>query len=252
MTQENNVVVIDGDEQSSFVLNLAAVLQDLSSDKPELKLILDDLLTAQPGSSSWADLAAQLIQYAANTPYHDIGDYMGRTWVRTEEDRNVYSARVHEVKRSDSDRALHDHPWGNMSLVLSGGYWEVLPGQFQAASEKMRFGVSCYERFLPKDASTLSWLFREVQLLNTMIRSSGAKDLPKRRIDRLNEMGVFWRGPGDVVFRKATSLHRLIIPYGGSAWSLFAMNKRERVWGFQTTEGWKSSDEYLSKLGRVI
>ena len=31
---------------------------------------------------------------------------------------------VHEVLRSDDDRALHDHPWANLSVILAGGYLE--------------------------------------------------------------------------------------------------------------------------------
>jgi hypothetical protein len=40
---------------------------------------------------------------------------------------NIY---FHLVQRSDEDRALHDHPWWNFSIVLEGGYWEhlILPG----------------------------------------------------------------------------------------------------------------------------
>lgn len=34
---------------------------------------------------------------------------------------NIY---LHEVRRSDDDRALHDHPWLNCSVILEGGYWE--------------------------------------------------------------------------------------------------------------------------------
>jgi len=30
----------------------------------------------------------------------------------------------HIVRRSDDDRALHDHPWLSLSLVLDGGYFE--------------------------------------------------------------------------------------------------------------------------------
>jgi hypothetical protein len=37
---------------------------------------------------------------------------------------NIY---LHNIKRSDEDRALHDHPWWNISLVLKGGYFEVVP-----------------------------------------------------------------------------------------------------------------------------
>lgn len=35
---------------------------------------------------------------------------------------NVY---VHQFLRSDDDRALHDHPWWFVSLILKGGYTEV-------------------------------------------------------------------------------------------------------------------------------
>lgn len=34
---------------------------------------------------------------------------------------NVY---FHEIVRSDDDRALHDHPWWNVSIILTGGYFE--------------------------------------------------------------------------------------------------------------------------------
>lgn len=34
---------------------------------------------------------------------------------------NIY---LHQILRSDDDRALHDHPWINLSLILSGGYIE--------------------------------------------------------------------------------------------------------------------------------
>lgn len=35
---------------------------------------------------------------------------------------NIY---IHEFKRSDDPRALHDHPWVNMSLLLDGAYNEL-------------------------------------------------------------------------------------------------------------------------------
>lgn len=38
---------------------------------------------------------------------------------------NVY---LHVILRSDDDRALHDHPWDNSSLIIDGGYFEHAPG----------------------------------------------------------------------------------------------------------------------------
>lgn len=32
---------------------------------------------------------------------------------------------IHKLCRSDYDRALHDHPWPFVSVVLRGGYWEI-------------------------------------------------------------------------------------------------------------------------------
>lgn len=37
---------------------------------------------------------------------------------------NIY---LHNMKKSDYDRALHDHPWWNVSVVMRGGYWEYMP-----------------------------------------------------------------------------------------------------------------------------
>lgn len=41
-----------------------------------------------------------------------------------------------------------------------------------------------------------------------------------------------WRKPGDVVVRQAHSRHRLEVPEGGYAWSLFMMGEWEKDWGF--------------------
>ena len=38
-----------------------------------------------------------------------------------------FSVFLHEFHRSDYDRCLHDHPWWFVTLILRGGYWEVLP-----------------------------------------------------------------------------------------------------------------------------
>jgi hypothetical protein len=37
---------------------------------------------------------------------------------------NIY---LHQILRSDDDRALHDHPWINCSIILKGRYMEVTP-----------------------------------------------------------------------------------------------------------------------------
>jgi hypothetical protein len=57
-----------------------------------------------------------------------VQPYMLRWWkIPRNWAMNIY---YHIVKRSDDDRALHDHPWWNFSIILEGGYFEhmILPG----------------------------------------------------------------------------------------------------------------------------
>ena len=63
--------------------------------------------------------------------------------------------------------------------------------------------------------------------------------------------GVKWIKPGSVLFRKASSLHRLEIPEGQTAWTLFFTGTRVRKWGFQTDNGWVPYNEYLKEKDNV-
>lgn len=48
--------------------------------------------------------------------------YLRRWWLIP---RNpVFNVYLHEFLRSDDDRALHDHPWWNVSVLLRGAYVE--------------------------------------------------------------------------------------------------------------------------------
>lgn len=52
-------------------------------------------------------------------------DYLRRWWVVP---RNEFANQyLHEIRKSDDDRALHDHPWPNSSLILAGRYIEHTP-----------------------------------------------------------------------------------------------------------------------------
>src|SRR5581483_7458379 len=108
---------------------------------------------------------------------------------------------LHFIVRSDDDRALHDHPWMNCSIVLRGGYIEHT------------------------------------------IDAGG--------IHRLRE-----RKPGDIVFRRARSAHRLevkqdIDEHTGHVvnipcWSLFICGFRVRHWGFHCPTGWVHWRQFTS------
>ncbi len=51
--------------------------------------------------------------------------YLERWWIiPRNEQQNVY---LHRILRDDDDRALHDHPWENISYVIAGRYREITP-----------------------------------------------------------------------------------------------------------------------------
>jgi hypothetical protein len=79
--------------------------------------------------SSLDDVAAWARALMQRRPDFIIGEpetpYMLRWWVvPRNEHQNVY---LHQIVRDDDDRALHDHPWANTSLLLIGRYREITP-----------------------------------------------------------------------------------------------------------------------------
>jgi hypothetical protein len=57
---------------------------------------------------------------------------------------NVY---LHHFLRSDDDRALHDHPWWNVSVILKGAYVEHTTAgaqRYAAGDVKARLGKTAH------------------------------------------------------------------------------------------------------------
>lgn len=48
--------------------------------------------------------------------------YMKRWWVIPR--NRWFNIYLHRILKSDDDRALHDHPWMNLSIILRGAYYE--------------------------------------------------------------------------------------------------------------------------------
>jgi hypothetical protein len=102
-------------------------------------MILDDL-------AAWADWAM-----SSRLPDVYIGGekdtYLRRWFVIP---RNpIFNIFLHEFMRSDDDRALHDHPWISLSIILSGEYTEqtiaaggvVYNKIYRAGDMKFRFAT---------------------------------------------------------------------------------------------------------------
>lgn len=74
----------------------------------------------------WRSLKKWLLGWLRGGPHFVIGDpndpYLFRWYVLPRNPLiNVY---IHKFMRDDDDRAMHDHPWPSVSLVLAGGYVE--------------------------------------------------------------------------------------------------------------------------------
>lgn len=76
--------------------------------------------------ASLTDMQAWARAKMQRAPDFIIGDnYLRRWWIiPRNEGCNVY---LHEINRSDDDRALHDHPWDNTSFLIAGSYIEHTP-----------------------------------------------------------------------------------------------------------------------------
>lgn len=57
--------------------------------------------------------------------------------------------------------------------------------------------------------------------------------------------GSFERAAGDIIERKATDAHRLEIPQGGRAVSIFMTGPIIREWGFHCPQGWRHWKEFV-------
>ena len=131
-------------------------------------------------------------------------------------------ARVHLIMLSDKDLDLHDHPAWNISVVLRGGYWELVP---DAIGSRYPFYT----------------------LLESDPRNPSAEDM------RINERCIArWRAPGAVVVRLACTRHKIVIPAGSEAWSLFVLGRKSRERGFYVGGGRVHWRLYESQHGKRV
>lgn len=73
-----------------------------------------------------ASLAKRLVRPFWREPDFYIGGkenpYLLRWWVIPR--NRFFNVYLHKFLRDDDDRALHDHPWNSLSIILKGSYIE--------------------------------------------------------------------------------------------------------------------------------
>ena len=68
-------------------------------------------------------IVARMLNWLKRPPDFVIQDNYLLRWYIIPHNRwfNIY---LHNIRHSDDDHALHDHPWHNVSIILKGGYIE--------------------------------------------------------------------------------------------------------------------------------
>lgn len=151
--------------------------------------------------------------------------YLRRWWVIPK--NRLFNIYLHDFRRSDDSRALHDHPYANCSILLNGEYIEHVQCEIHGR---------------------IAWV-------RMLLR------IPTRWVEKHR------RGSGDIVFRSAKSAHRIELHQdikavyaslndGGielayerseiPVITLFITGPRIREWGFLCPQGWRHWRDYVA------
>jgi len=142
--------------------------------------------------------------------------YMRRWWVIPRNKRfNIY---LHHFCRSDDDRALHDHPWWNASLLLKGSYREVVPVDPASPAGETKALLRGEGDFVFRRSGTMS---HRIELY------------PAQRWSRAWTPETFGERP---------------------VWTLFITGPNVRTWGFHCPKGWVPWREFTNPAddGRTV
>lgn len=132
--------------------------------------------------------------------------YLLRWWVwKRNKWLNLY---LHRVLRSDDDRALHDHPWINMSYIVEGEYNEVTPqGRTNRKQGTFKFRLPTALHRLELVSHLVEW----------------------KAFIRDNQVGT------------------AMLSEEKPCTTLFLTGPRVRTWGFQCPKGWVKWFEFTKK-----
>jgi hypothetical protein len=160
-----------------------------------------------------------IIMALSRTPDFVIGNpaepYLKRWYIIP---RNRYfNIYLHQILRSDDDRALHDHPWWNVSFILKGGYWEHcrMVSPFDGGYDVIR-----------------KW------------RAPGS--IVCRRATAAHRLELFIEDRTYSIRRDPDGMMRAHhAKHPRPCWSLFITGPKVREWGFLCPKGWRHWREFI-------
>ena len=157
------------------------------------------------------NLVDRIIQRAQRTPYFHLPGYMNRWWLVPYDNPDEPNAGPVSWRRPVAKILQH--------FGIAVRVHEILR--------------SDYERH-PHDHP---WWYITIILRGNYIET--------RYNDKGRLIDVTHWGPGSVLFRKASSWHRLTLPERGSTWTLFISGPKSRGWGFNVNGRKVPWREYL-------
>ena len=130
--------------------------------------------------------------------------------------RNKYGFNIylHKMLRDDDPRGLHDHPWPFLSIILWGGYIEVVP-KYRQLWQAVRDG-------------------RAVTIYRALAEAMDTIEITRRWLS-IRYRPLFWP-------------HRLMLR-GKVSWSLVITGRVVQPWGFFCRKGWVDSRVFCDNTG---
>ena len=177
--------------------------------------------------------------------------YMVRYFISKPNTKAKGRIYLHHFLRSDHDRALHDHPWNFVSIILRGGYWEfadnrAIPFKDKAGSDR-DFLSDLTEQ--PEDKAYTIQIERE-KMLSAGFQQHDSEVKPDKYIPASVAGQSFrWFGPGSILRRGAGWRHRVSLPNGKTAWTLIYTSPKVREWGFWPGDRFCHWTKYDSAIG---
>ena len=164
-----------------------------------------------------------IIARARRTPYFHLEGYMERYWL--------------VPYRSVIERVLTYRPVGSNEderLVMTDGTGPVSPFSQPFAWLLQKFDIAVRVHHIlrsdhGRDPHDHPWPYLTIVLRGGYLEH------------QYDEAGFWksanWRGAGSVLWRPAKSLHRLEVPEGQTAWTLFFTGRKQQTWGFKPVVG---------------
>lgn len=179
----------------------------------------------------------------------ELGDPECPYLIRWHIDLRLFSVRLHHWVRSDDKRAMHDHSWWFLTLVLAGGYTDWTHDISRASKTDRERVIAANESVARVVKASRSAKIRGAWDQPPFFGAPtgykfNAQDMPFTE-DRLTR--------GSIRFRPAHHIHTVAVDPGG-CWTLVLTGRHARKYGFYVRKAsgllkFRKANKYFSEHG---